>query len=226
MKKEFGVTPEDVDSCYDIFIKNIDELNLKEEIKGNVYLKLDKLGEQIGDVQETELETPDENVHEKIEGGYNYSQLPEQKLRPKQICVAHGKNTKPLDQLKTILDEFEVPYLVAIDEANQGRPISNKVSDLMHECSSAIFIFTKDEETKDVDGNIIYRPSGNVVYELGAASVLYGKKIVIFKENEVSFGSDFKDLGYISFETDKLDAKTIDLMKELVGFGLLKVSAA
>ena len=96
----------------------------------------------------------------------------------------------------------------------------------MHECSSAIFIFTKDEETKDVDGNIIYRPSGNVVYELGAASVLYGKKIVIFKENEVSFGSDFKDLGYISFETDKLDAKTIDLMKELVGFGLLKVSAA
>ena len=96
----------------------------------------------------------------------------------------------------------------------------------MRECTSAIFIFTKDEETKDGEGDTVYRPSDNVVYELGAASTLYGKKIVIFKEEGVTFGSDFKDLGYISFETDKLDAKTMELMKELVRFEILKVSAA
>lgn len=95
----------------------------------------------------------------------------------------------------------------------------------MRECSSAIFIFTKDEETKDLEGRTVYRPSDNVVFELGAASVLYGNKIVIFKENGVSFGSDFKDLGYISFDTDQLGAKTVDLMRELIGFGLLKISA-
>ncbi len=146
-------------------------------------------------------------------------------LIPKQIFVAHGKNKKPLEQLKTVLDQFQVPYKVAIDEPHEGRPVSQKVSELMHECSSAIFIFTKDEETKDSDGNVVYRPSDNVVFELGAASVLYGKKIVIFKENGVSFGSDFKALGYIPFDTDQLGAKTVELMKELIGFGLLKISA-
>ena len=145
--------------------------------------------------------------------------------KTKQIFVAHGKNMKPLEQLKNILDQFNVPYKIAIDEANQGRPISQKVSELMKECTSAIFLFTKDEETKDLEGNIVYRPSDNVVYELGAASILYGNKIVIFKQEGVSFGSDFKDLGYISFNDDKIDAKAMDLMKELVGFGLLKVSA-
>ena len=138
--------------------------------------------------------------------------------------MAHGKNRKPLEQLKPILDQFKIPYKIAIDESNQGRPISQKVSEIMRECSSAIFLFTKDEETKDKDENIIYRPSDNVVFELGAASVLYGNKIVIFKQNGVSFGSDFKDLGYISFEDDQLNAKTTDLMKELVDLGLLKIS--
>jgi len=58
---------------------------------------------------------------------------------------------------------------------------------------------------------------------LGAASVLYGEKIVILKENEVSFASDFGDIAYISFEKDKLDAKAADLMLEFVGLGFLEL---
>ena len=46
---------------------------------------------------------------------------------PKQLFVAHGKNHKPLEDLKKILNEFKIPYKVAIDEPNKGRPISGKV---------------------------------------------------------------------------------------------------
>ena len=66
----------------------------------------------------------------------------------------------------------------------------------------------------------------NVVYELGAGSVLYGKKIVIFREEGVDFASDFKELGYIPFETNKLDAKGLDLLKELAGLGIIKFEIA
>ena len=89
---------------------------------------------------------------------------------------------------------------------------------------SAIFIFTADEEVTDSEGNKTYRPSDNVVYELGAAGVLYGKNIVIFKEEGVAFASDFSDLGYIMFEKDNLQAKATDLLAELIGFGLLKIT--
>ena len=119
-----------------------------------------------------------------------------------KVFVAHGKNRGPLSELKAILDRFGVQYAIAVDEPNAGRPISAKVASLMRdECSSAIFIFTADELflKKDEKGEDqeVWRPSENVIYELGAASVLYDRRIVIFKERTVSFPSDFSDLGYI-----------------------------
>jgi hypothetical protein len=54
--------------------------------------------------------------------------------------------------------------------------------------------------------------------------VLYEEKIVIFREEGVSFGGDFTDYGHITFEKDKLDAKTLDLMKELIGPGFLQLT--
>jgi hypothetical protein len=150
--------------------------------------------------------------------------------KPKKVFIAHGKNRTPLEQLKNALDAFKVRYAVAIDEPNAGRPISRKVATLMRdECSSGIFIFTADERfvRENVDGEPeeIWRPSENVVFELGAASILYENRIVIFKEKGVSFPSDFSDLGYIEFEQDQLVAELGSLFKELVGLDILEVRA-
>jgi predicted nucleotide-binding protein len=67
-------------------------------------------------------------------------------------------------------------------------------------------------------------PSENVVYELGASSYLYGDRVVIMKEDSVDFPSNFRDIGYISFATDQLEAKTMEVLRELIGFGIVKVS--
>ena len=149
---------------------------------------------------------------------------------PKKVFIAHGKNRVPLDQLKKALDQFKVKYAVAVDEPNRGRPISKKVAQLMEdECSSGIFIFTADErftrEKEDGTSEEVWRPSENVVFELGAASILYDTRIVIFKEKGVSFPSDFSDLGYIEFEKDQLVAELGALFAELVGLDILEVRA-
>lgn len=150
--------------------------------------------------------------------------------KPKKVFIAHGKNHTPLDQLKKALDQFKVQYAVAINEPNAGRPISKKVANLMRdECLSGIFIFTADERfvraTKDGEQEEVWRPSENVVYELGAASILYENRIVIFKEKSVSFPSDFSDLGYIEFEKDQLVAEMGNLFSELVALDILEVRA-
>ena len=140
------------------------------------------------------------------------------------IFVAHGKTKKPLEQLKNILDQFKIPYKVAVEEPNLGRPIGTKVREIMEACNCAILIFTADEEFQDLEGNTIWRPSENVVYELGAAGFLYDKRIVILKEEGVQFPSNFKELGYISFSKDQLESKSMDVLKELIGFGIVKIS--
>ena len=145
---------------------------------------------------------------------------------PMQLFIAHGANRKPLEQLKEILNSWKVPFLVAVDEANAGRPISEKVGDTMHQCSAGIFIFTADEHFRNDAGETISRPSQNVVYELGAASLLYGRKIVILKESGVTFPSDFSDLGWIEFDKDALHAKAMDLLREMIALDAVRLVSA
>jgi predicted nucleotide-binding protein len=141
------------------------------------------------------------------------------------IFVAHGKNKKPLEQLKKILDQFKIPHRVATEEPNLGRPIGTKVREIMQACTCAILIFTADEQFRSADGNQeIWRPSENVVFELGASGYLYGSRIVIMKEDAVEFPTNFRELGYISFAKDQLEAKAMEILKELIGFGIVKVS--
>jgi hypothetical protein len=151
--------------------------------------------------------------------------VPEQPSSPRQLFVAHGKNAKPLDELRKILDQFKIPYRIAIDEAHSGRPISAKVATLMRNCSAGIFIFTKDEQLINTKSETIWRPSENVVYELGAGNVLWDSKIIVLKENGVNFASDYQDIGYINFDSGELASKALDILKELVGLGLVEFKA-
>jgi predicted nucleotide-binding protein len=142
------------------------------------------------------------------------------------IFLGHGKNKKPLEQLKNMLNEFKITYRVTVEEPNRGLPIPDKVAELMRQCSSAILIFTKDELFFDKDHNEVWRPSENVIHELGAASILYGGRIIILKERCINLPSNFSSIGYIEFDPEALAAKGIDLLKELIAFGLVKVTAA
>jgi predicted nucleotide-binding protein len=96
----------------------------------------------------------------------------------------------------------------------------------MEECNSAILIFTKDEKFFDAEGNELWRPSENVVYELGAASFAYEDRVVILKEKGITFPTNFSSVGHIEFDEDGIEAKAVDILMELIGFGLVTVNPA
>lgn len=137
------------------------------------------------------------------------------------IFVGHGGNKKPMEQLLGILNEYRIPNKAAVEEPNRARPIPQKVADTMRECGAAILVFTADKEYFDADGNSIWLPSENVSHEMGAASVLYGERIVVFKEKGIELPSNFSSVGYIEFEKDKLSDKGIELFRELVDMKIL-----
>jgi len=229
IERELNVPRADVEACYRGLMVNIEDYKLSITSGASTLLYLDNLGKSQTLSQESSPASL--SITEEASG---VEELPEthapspspikNEQVPKQIFVAHGKNKKPLEQLIKILQKYKIPHVVATDEPHKGRPIGVKVADEMKKCTAGIFIFTGDEETKDQDGNVVMRPSDNVVYELGAGSVLYGNKIVIFREEGVDFPSDFTEFGRITFEKNKLDAKGLDLMTELAGLEIIKFS--
>jgi predicted nucleotide-binding protein len=230
--RDYGVAREQAAKCAAIFLENSGYLGLvKQANTGKWFGSAPDWSsvvpaEQSGDTDANQASAdsqPDQHPKARLAAGSD--RLPAE--APKNaIFVGHGKNKVPLQQLEKVLTEYNIPHKVAIDEPNKGRPISQKVAELMNECGAAIIIFTADEEFKRPTGETIYRPSENAVFELGAASALYGSRIVIFKEAGVDFPTNFRDIGHIEFEKDKLDAKGIELFRELISFKLLTVSVA
>ena len=241
-REPFNINPDWSESVAEAFTENAREVGYLRDIGGSPHIVLDASGA-----------IPRSSIHAEehhgesadlIDGGESSdpgrdlaNALPpsgiEQPTRdstprpvPMQLFVAHGSNRRPLEQLKEILNSWKVPFLVAVDEANAGRPISEKVADTMRQCTAGIFIFTADEEFRTDAGETVFRPSQNVVYELGAASLLYGRKIVILKESEVTFPSDFSDLGWIEFDKDALNAKGMDLLREMIALDAVRLVSA
>lgn len=220
--QDFGVSHENADECLALIKANGRFVGIVQEISGAPYVSLD-----VGVSTLISEPTAPEEVEPMPEVQRKEPAIPQKaEIIPKerQIFLGHGKNTKPREQLEKVLNQFKIPYVVAVDEPNIGRPISQKVADIMKGCSAAILIFTADEEYRNTEGETVWRPSENVTYELGAASVLYGNRIVIFKEEGLDLPTNFRDLGYITFEKDQLAAKGLDLIKELIGFGLVRVT--
>lgn len=232
---QLGVPRDRVDEALKIIVDNANLVGILKEVSGNQYIQLrraagpatsaasDPLEEnKSNDADEDEVTETDTPLSDETPPPNTPPTSPAQK--PKPIFIAHGKDQKPLEQLKAILDQFKIPYRVAVDEPHAGRPISEKVRSLMNECGSAIVIFTAGGEPADPEKGAV--ANLNVVFELGAASVLYGDKIIIFKEKNLALPSDFSDLGHISFEKDSLDAKALDLLKELISMGFVQVLPA
>jgi predicted nucleotide-binding protein len=235
LSRDFGVARDQVARCAAIFQENAEFLGLVRQASTGRWLA----SEPVGVARDESMSAPGDSSGTDSDSAYVASESktsyepapPTQAEKPRTapknaIFVGHGRNKTPLQQLEKFLSEYHIPHKIAIEEPNKGRPISQKVADLMHECGAAIVIFTADEEFKDSTGQTIFRPSENAIFELGAASAMYGSRVVIFKEAGVTFPTNFRDIGYIEFEKDKLDAKVNELFRELIGFQLITVSVA
>ena len=240
---EFEVPDVYAEECARILIENGRMVGIIRDISGSPHVMLDDeglaldegssadpVGEEAGDGDDGGITGVGDDGPQGAGRGTTIvepvvgSSTPVVSARPKAIFLGHGKAKGPLEKLQKQLSTFQIPAKVAVSEPNLGRPIPTKVRDTMQQCGSAILIFTKDEKFFDADGNELWRPSENVVFELGAASYLYEDRVVILKQKGVTFPSNFASIGYIEFDDDAIEARWMEVLQELIGFGLVKLT--
>ena len=220
-REPFNVTPEWSAEAAEVFIANGKAVGFIRDISGAPWV-ITEAGPPATEVSKVAIEVEKEQVLPTEQKPAAPAEAP-QAPTTLQFFIGHGKDKEALGELKEILNQLGIPYIVAQEEPNVGRPISKKVKDLMDSCSGGIFVFSADEEFRDLNGNSVFRPRENVVFELGAASYKYDQRIVIFKEKGVAFPSDFSDLGYIEYEKEQLAGKTMELLKELIALKAVKI---
>ena len=141
-----------------------------------------------------------------------------------KIFIGHTGSPDVVDFVKTVLDEFDIAYGVVESEYDDRRPVGAEASRVMRECDAAILIFARPPWTR-VSGGREVSGAETMHYQLGAASVLYGDRIISLRESGVEVGGQEPSLQTMEFDRDRLGEVALALLAELHRMGVIEVRA-
>jgi predicted nucleotide-binding protein len=171
---------------------------------------------------ETEEETEKETVGPQPETTKHPEQPPAPPALHKpseqfQVFISHGKNMEIVDQVQTMLEMADIKGEVAETEETTAIPVPEKVFNAMRRCKAGIIVVCVEESGKDAKGN--YSINDNVLIEIGAAFVLYDKKVVLVWDKRLPIPSNLQGLYRCEYEGNELSwGAGMKLMKAIKEF--------
>lgn len=132
-----------------------------------------------------------------------------------RVFISHGKNMDIVDQVKTTLEIAGIQAEVAVEEESTAIPVPDKIFGAMRSCNAGI-ICVSAEAAADQD---TLRLNENVLIEIGAAFVLYDKKVVLLWDKRIPVPSNLQGLYRCDYDGNELSWSTgMKLMKAIQGF--------
>jgi len=218
LNRDFGIPVSDCGECYDMIIKNAKELGVIVAIKEKEYLKMSELVPVMPKkIKEKEEEEEEEEEITGKEEEEMEEEEEEKRVEKPQVFISHSKNKKIVNQIKQILDFGQFEYVIAEERETTAIPIPEKVFGLMRGCDCAIINASADEQEKREDGT--YGINQNVLIEIGAAFLMYNKKVILLVDKRIELPSNLQGLYRCEYEGDELTFNTaMKLQKALSEF--------
>ncbi|GAB3382024.1 nucleotide-binding protein [Spongiibacter taiwanensis] len=164
---------------------------------------------------EDDEQASSEDLDEEIESTGESEDKPQQ--MDIKVFISHGKNTELVDQVETILGLSDIDSEVAVKEESSAIPVPDKVFGAMRRCNAGILIVSVEEGNTDADGNYVI--NNNVLIEIGAAFVLYDRRVILLWDKRLKVPSNLQGLYRCEFEGDDLNWNAgMKLMKAIKEF--------
>jgi predicted nucleotide-binding protein len=121
---------------------------------------------------------------------------------PLRVFIAHGKNMRVVEQVEVMLGLAGITAEVAEEEETAAIPVPEKVFTAMRRSGAGVICVSVDERHKDAEGE--YKVNENVLIEIGAAYVLYDKRLVLLWDRRIKVPSNLQGLYRCEFEGDEI----------------------
>ncbi|QYK49796.1 MAG: nucleotide-binding protein [Phycisphaeraceae bacterium] len=118
-----------------------------------------------------------------------------------KVFISHSKNMEVVEQVKEILGLYDINFELAVEEETTAIPVPDKVLDAMRRCTAGVMVVTADEQSKT---GTEYTINNNVLIEIGAAFVLYNKRVVLLWDKRLRVPSNLQGLYRCEFEGNEL----------------------
>lgn len=134
-----------------------------------------------------------------------------------KVFISYGSNMDIVDQVQTMLGIADISSEVAVKEETSAIPVPEKVFGAMRRCQAGIIIVSVDQKRKN--GADEYTINENVLIEIGAAFVLYEKRVVLVWDKRLKVPTNLQGLYRCEFEGNELSwSAGMKLMKAIRGF--------
>ena len=131
------------------------------------------------------------------------------------VFITHGKNMEIIEQVQTMLELADIDSEVAEEEETTAIPVPEKVFEAMRRCNAGIIVVSPEGSTEG-DG---YKINDNVLIEIGAAFVLYERRVVLVWDKRLPIPSNLQGLYRREYEGDELSwSAGMKLMKAIQQF--------
>jgi len=117
-----------------------------------------------------------------------------------RVFISHGKNKDIVDQIKTMFNIAEVDYEVAVESESTAIPVPEKIFEGMRNCNAAVICVTADQREEGAPAMI----NQNVLIEIGAAFVLYDKRVILLWDKRLPVPSNLQGLYRCEFQGSEL----------------------
>ena len=132
-----------------------------------------------------------------------------------KVFISHGRDMGIVEQVKDVLELYDIEYEVAVEEETTAIPVPQKVLAAMRRCEAGVMIVVADDDDAARNGTI----NNNVLIEIGAAFVLYDQKVVLLWDKRLKVPSNLQGLYRCEFEGSQLTfGAGTKLAKAIKGF--------
>lgn len=198
---ELGVPRDATKRIFDLVLDGAKTVGFLRQIGGVDYVDLQGVPQPVQQERETEAESEGTEVSDSSDQTPvvvpRLSAFPPTTARqanaPARVFIAHGRDQKLLDQVKTMLNVAEVEYEIAEEEQSAAIPVPEKVRASMRRCNAALICVTGSDVNP------------NVMIEIGAAFVLYGnERVILLWQKGTNVPSNLQGLYRSEFERPEL----------------------
>ena len=219
LQQEFGIPPDRAESALRIIRDNGQFVGFVRDTKTGPFVALDEPHKPPMRTTPEDLPLEASEIDDGSEGRPGGAPAkPQPDSTPAlKVFISHGRNKGLVEQVKDILTLYDIPFEVAVEGETAAIPVPEKVMSAMRRCQAGIMIVSADEQASDGDSPI----NTNVLIEVGAAFVLYDKRVVLLWDKKLRVPSNLQGLYRLEFEGTELSfaagtrlAKAIKSLRE------------
>ena len=222
LEKDFSVPKRVTEECLSVIVENGLMVGVLVDVEGSLYVRLpQELESKANDKQlgtfwkqpELQIKMPAElptvpNTDEPILN---------------KVLIGHAGNSDIVEQLKEIVEPFGISYEIVESDYDATRPLSEDVSIKMRECSAAILIIVPSSD-QSWKGRREDKRTQKLSYMLGAASALYGDRLLVLMESSSEVSNDIVS-EVVEVQDDRPGEMGFRLLAQLHRMGVIRVSS-